>query len=88
MSLSDKLEQASVSKSVKLCKIGLLITSETISKADRENLKAVLDAPENSPNRIPNNHLGRILREEGYDVSNSAVDRHRRHDCPCTRLAK
>lgn len=89
MSLSDKLAQASVSKSIKLCKIGVILESDKISKADRENLKAVLDAPENTPNRIPNTHLGRILREEGHDVSNSAVDRHRRRDCPCTTgLAK
>ena len=88
MSLSDKLNNASKASSTRLCKIGAILQSESVSKEDRENLKAVLDAPELSQDRIPNVQIGRILREEGYDISNSAVDRHRRRECPCTRMVK
>jgi hypothetical protein len=88
MSLSDKLSNASKVSTTRLCKIGLIISSDSLSKEDRENLKAVLEVPEMDPSRIPNVQIGRILREEGYDISNSAVDRHRRGECPCKRVAR
>lgn len=88
MSLSDKLSNASKTSSIRLCKIGAILHSEALPREDRDNLKAVLDVPELDPNRIPNVQIGRILREEGYDISNSAVDRHRRRECPCTRMVK
>jgi len=37
---------------------------------------------------VPNIRLAYALREEGYDVSPSAVDRHRRRICACYRLVK
>lgn len=89
MSLSDKLSAASTDIPTRLCKIGALLSSgSSLSEQDQLNLKSVLDAPENDPSRINNATIGRILREEGYDISNSAVDRHRRKDCPCSRTAK
>jgi hypothetical protein len=88
MSLSDKLSAATTDTTVRLCKIGNLLTSSTLSEQDRLNLKTVLEVEENNPDRINNSTIGRILREEGYDISNSAVDRHRRGDCPCRRTAK
>lgn len=87
MSLSDKLSAASTEVPIRLCKIGNILTNSKLSEQDKVNLKAVLDIPENDPSRINNNVIARILREEGYDVSNSAVDRHRRGDCPCKRTA-
>lgn len=89
MSLSDKLSAAATDFPTRFCKLGnLLINGSPLSEQDRINLKAVLDAQENDPTRINNAAIGRILREEGYDISNSAVDRHRRGDCPCNRTAK
>jgi hypothetical protein len=88
MSLSDKLSAATTDTTVRLCKIGNLLTSSTLSEQDRLNLKTVLEVEENNPDRINNRTIGRFLREEGYDISNSAVDRHRRGDCPCRRTAK
>jgi hypothetical protein len=88
MSLSDKLSAATTDTTVRLCKIGNLLTSSTLSEQDKLNLKTVLEVEENNPDRINNSTIGRILREEGYDISNSAVDRHRRGDCPCRRTAK
>lgn len=88
MSLSDKLFAATETPT-KLCKIGNLFTNNSkLSDQDKSNLKAVLDVEENNPTRINNSTIGRILREEGFDISNSAVDRHRRGDCPCKRTAK
>jgi hypothetical protein len=88
MSLSDKLSVAATSTTVKLCKIGNLLINSKLPDQDKENLKTVLDVEEHNPTRINNSAIGRILREEGYDISNSAVDRHRRGDCPCKRTAK
>jgi hypothetical protein len=89
MSLSDKLSAATTENIVKLCKIGNLLTSSSkLPEQDKANLKNVLDVDENNPDRINNSTIGRILREEGYDISNSAVDRHRRGDCPCRRTVK
>ena len=89
MSLSDKLSAATTDTVVKLCKIGNLLTSSSnLPEQYKTNLKAVLEVDENNPDRINNSTIGRILREEGYDISNSAVDRHRRGDCPCRRTAK
>jgi hypothetical protein len=88
MSLSDKLNSASKNTSTRLCKIGVILVSESLSKEDRESLKTVLDVSDSDPNKVSNVQIARILREEGFDVSNSAVDRHRRYECPCTRTAK
>jgi hypothetical protein len=88
MSLSDKLSAANTTYVVRLCKIGNLLAGTTLPEQDKANLKAVLDVEETNPSRINNSTIGRILREEGHDISNSAVDRHRRGDCPCKRTAK
>jgi hypothetical protein len=81
-----QVKNASESSQVtRLCKLGVIINSPSVPSEDREYLKSVLNVPESDPNRIPNSHIGRILREEGFDTSNSAVDRHRRRDCSCFR---
>jgi hypothetical protein len=88
MSLGDKLQSAAVNAASKACKVGALLYSSAISKQDKQNLETILSANPDDPTRVANTTLGKILREEGYDISNSAVDRHRRGDCACTRLAK
>jgi hypothetical protein len=85
MSLSDRLKNASVNSKNTVCKIGRLLDTEQLSQKDREHLVAVLDASENDPNRVNNASLARVLREEGFDISDSSVDRHRRKDCACYR---
>lgn len=85
MSLSDKLSEASATKNFKLCKIGILLTSPSIPEQDRQNLKKIIEVDYSNPNRVHNSTIARILREEGYDISNSAMDRHRRNDCCCVR---
>lgn len=88
MSFGDKLKAAADESAAKLCKIGALLSSDKLNTADKKNLVLVLDTPPDNPTRIPNTVLGRILREEGHDISNSAVDRHRRLDCACGRIAR
>lgn len=87
MSLADKLGSASEKAKNLKCKIGVLISEDKLSKKDRDNLEAALDAPMSDPGRIPNTTIGALLREEGYDISNSAVDRHRARSCSCYRKA-
>jgi hypothetical protein len=72
----------------KLCKLMAVIDDSNLSNEDKKRIEIILSVPESSPTKVPNTTLGRILREEGYDISNSAVDRHRRGDCSCKRLVK
>jgi hypothetical protein len=87
MSLADKLVEASKApnRRVSLCKIGSIVHGTKLSEDDRTTLKDMLDTPEGVPNRLSNSAIGRVLREEGFDTSNSAVDRHRRSECGCNR---
>lgn len=89
MSLSDKLKVAEQESANKLCKLGILLSGTKISEAEKKSLKSILDSDPNDPSRVPNSTLGQILREEGYDISNSVIDRHRRtpQSCGCGRLA-
>jgi hypothetical protein len=88
LALSKKLEEAVVVANSKLCKLATVLAGPEISLEDKKHIEEILATPESNPARVPNTTLGRILREEGYDVSNSAIDRHRRGDCPCNRLVK
>ncbi len=88
MALSNKLTEAISMANSKLCKLGALLAGTELSDDDKKNIEGILSIPESNPARVPNTTLGRILREEGYDISNSAVDRHRRGDCPCRRLVE
>lgn len=87
MSLSEKLNSVANSSVAKICKIGAILASSTLSIKDKETLKSILSQDINDPKRVSNVDIGKILREEGYDVSNSSVDRHRRNDCSCPRVA-
>lgn len=85
MSLADKFAEASKSKPVSLCKVGTIVHGTALSEEDRKVLQEMLDTPEGAPNRLNNATIAKVLREEGFDLSNSAVDRHRRGECGCNR---
>lgn len=86
MSLADKLSEASnTPKQTRLCKIGSILVGPKLSDDDKKVLKEMLDTPEGAPNRLNNATIAKVLREEGFDLSNSAVDRHRRGECGCNR---
>lgn len=85
MSLSDRLVEASTNTTQPLCKIGKILAGDKLTPKDKAYLVEVLSVPETTPNRLNNTAIAKVLREENFDVSNSAVDRHRRQDCPCYR---
>ncbi len=85
MSLSDKLQKATQMAKVSLCKVGILLSTDILNPKDKEQLAAILAVSMGDPKRVPNSILAKVLREEGHDISNSAVDRHRRGDCSCAR---
>jgi hypothetical protein len=87
VSLSDRLSSAQSDAKNLFCKIGNLLQGENLSTKDKENLEVALNTPITDSKRITNAALARLLREEGHDVSDSSMDRHRRKDCSCYRKA-
>ncbi len=85
MSLSEKLLEATKKASASTCKLGTLLQGDILSTKEKEQLSQILAVPENDPRRVPNTAVAKVLRDEGYDISNSSVDRHRRGDCSCNR---
>jgi len=83
MSLSDKLAKAS-EKPGSYCKLGVLLYTSVLPEKDKKYLNDVVDVPSGAP-KISNADIARVLREEGYNISDSSVDRHRRKDCSCSR---
>lgn len=87
MTLAARLQEANKQyKSNFLCKLMQITLDKKLSKADVEAIIAVINSNPLNDNHVPNNKLAAVLREEGYDISSSAVDRHRRGDCSCTRV--
>ena len=84
MSLSDKLAKAS-EKPNSFCKLGVLLYGEVLPEKDRKYLVDAVDVSNKDPRRISNADIARVLREEGFNISDSSVDRHRRKDCSCSR---
>lgn len=69
-----------------LCKLMQITLDPKLSKDDVDAIIAVINSNPLNENHVPNNKLAAVLREEGFDISSSAVDRHRRGDCSCTRM--
>ncbi len=85
MSLSDKLNQAVDEASQLLCTVGVLLVNPKLTAKEREQLSTILSMPDDYPGRVSNSALSQILREEGYDISKSSIDRHRGARCTCHR---
>jgi hypothetical protein len=90
MPLTDKLLSASDSytDSISTCKLIAITRDPAMSKKDKDALLEAIRLTKEDLSFIPNSRLAALLREEGYDVSPSAVDRHRRGACSCRRLVK
>jgi len=88
MSLSDRLSKAAEMARISLCKVGVLLSTDALNAKDKEHLASILEVPMGDPRRIPNSILAKVLREEGHDISNSSMDRHRRGDCSCARKVR
>jgi hypothetical protein len=63
----------------------LILGSEKLTDDDRKTFISLLDIPDENPARVSNVILAQVLRDEGFDLSDSAVDRHRRKACSCSR---
>jgi len=87
VNLNDKLKVAAEEAATKLCKLATLLNGPELSEDEKKNLIILLEVDERNPARVPSSTIGQILREEGYDLSDSAVDRHRRvpKTCACKR---
>lgn len=90
MPLAEKLQKVSAEHkiAVSTCKLMSLTIDTKIPKKDREALLSIVDLSPDEDGYIPNSRLALLLREEGYDISASAVDRHRGSRCSCQRLVK
>lgn len=84
MSLSERLATANIVPP-RFCKIGIILTGTRLSNDDKKTLSEFLDTPEGTHGRLTNSAIASALRAEGFDVSNSSVDRHRAAACACAR---
>lgn len=87
MSLSDRLNE-STKVQPRFCKVGSILEGSQVSDEDKEVLREYLDTEEGSPGRLTNAAIAAALRAEGFDISNSSVDRHRSGQCSCNRKVK
>ena len=83
MSLSDRLSKTPASSVGLPCKIGTLLEGTSLSETDRDALRKVLDTPVGAKGRLASTAIVSALREEGYDVGDTAVNKHRRRMCRC-----
>ncbi len=88
MSLSDRLSDAKNQASIVVCKLGALLHGERLTAKEKSQLQDILSVPENDPSRVSNAALAQILREEGFDISKSSIDRHKNKSCTCYRKAQ
>lgn len=90
MPLAEKLQKVSAEHKIAIstCKLMALTINPKVPKKDREALLSIVDLSPDEDGFIPNVRLASLLREEGYDVSASAIDRHRGSKCSCKRLVK
>lgn len=85
MSLSDRLNSAINTSPSRKCKLMIILDSDKLTDEDRETFISLLNVSESNPSRVSNVVLAQVLRDEGFDLSDSAVDRHRRKACSCSR---
>lgn len=90
MALAERLQTVKYSYKQKTsaCKLIKVTQDPTLSESDVSALLAVINSQPGDEAHVPNIRLAFALREEGYDVSPSAVDRHRNGVCACQRPAK
>jgi hypothetical protein len=87
MALAEKLEAANKAyRETFVCKLMQVTLNPDLSKADVDAIISVINSNPLDLDHVPNSKLAQALREEGFDISTSAVDRHRRGQCSCNRL--
>ena len=83
MSLAERLSQSAAVGAGLPCKIGSLLTGSQLSKEDKAKLAEVLEVPYGAQGRLPNTAIAAALRDEGFDIGDAAVTKHRRGGCRC-----
>jgi hypothetical protein len=78
MSLVERLAKAKPKESGLPCGVSKVLGE--MSKEDNEALQEVLFV---QPRTISNSQLQEILLEEGYDISRTSINLHRRKQCRC-----
>ena len=78
MKLAHKFTQAKTAQKGPPCTVGLLLAFMTAD--DRAALIAALDDPS-----IQSRTIWRVLVEEGHEISDTPIGRHRRGMCLCSR---
>jgi hypothetical protein len=87
MALAERLQVANQNyQNTFLCKLMKITLDDKLSESDIDALIKIINSRPFDEAHVPNVRLSQALREEGYDISASAVDRHRRGDCSCYRL--
>jgi hypothetical protein len=87
MALAEKIQKANLAyRNNFVCKLMQVTLDPNLSKEDIDALTLVINSSPLDLSHVPNSQLAQALREEGYDISASAVDRHRRGACSCNRL--
>ena len=79
MSLAKRLSEAPGNNAGLPCKIGSLLIGDHLSKEDKAKLAEVLEVPFGVPGRLANTAIAGALREEGFDIGDSAVKIGRAH---------
>ena len=87
MSLAERLNKVreSYSNETQVCKLMSVTFHSGLSAVDVDALIKTINASVGDEHHMPNTRLAQALREEGFDVSASAVDRHRKGTCSCVR---
>jgi hypothetical protein len=62
-----------------------MLTGTEMPVDDREVLTIELERPRDAVNWLPGRDIVTALVAEGYDVSETTVNKHRRGDCNCYR---
>lgn len=90
MALSERLRTTQETFKIEssVCKLMSVTLSPRLSEEDVDYLIKTINAVPGDELHMPNTRLAQALREEGFDVSPSAVDRHRNQICSCKREAK
>lgn len=81
-----RLEEAKEASSTTPCALIKVLTNGKISVEERAQFFLFMAVPQGVPGRVTNVALANVLRAEGYDISDTAVDRHRRGSCSCRRM--
>jgi hypothetical protein len=87
MALADRLKTAQYRyKDNFLCKLMAITKDSKLTEKDVNSLLKIINSRPGDEDHVPNIRLAYALREEGYDISPSTVDRHRNGICACSRV--